>query len=364
MTRRTLAWPLAWLFGVLVAYASLYPFEGWRVQGANPFDFLTEPLPRYWLAFDVFSNLVGYAPLGFLLAVTALRSGRGGLLRIGAFVVPSVLSLVLETLQVYLPTRVPSNVDWALNTVGGAMGAAMAFAWARLGWLAHWQRARTRWFVADAHGALLLLALWPLALLYPASLPFGLGQVWGTVELSVAQALADTAVAAWWPIPMATSDPLTRAGEAFCVAMGLMAPCVLGYSVLRERWHRLVWCCAVLVGGVWWMGLSSALTYGPLHAWAWLTPPVWAALCMASVGGVLLTGASRRASVVWLALLLLGALTLLNRAPESPYLAESLDIWAQGRFIRFHGLTQWLGWLWPYAALGHAVVQATRRDLG
>jgi hypothetical protein len=60
MTRRTLAWPSAWLFGVLVAYASLYPFEGWRVQGSNPFAFLTEPLPRYWLAFDVFSNVVGY----------------------------------------------------------------------------------------------------------------------------------------------------------------------------------------------------------------------------------------------------------------------------------------------------------------
>ena len=363
MMRRTLAWPSAWLFGVLVAYASLYPFEGWRVQGSNPFAFLTEPLPRYWLAFDVFSNLVGYVPLGFLLAVTALRSGRGGFLRAGAFVLPSLLSLLLETLQVYLPSRVPSNVDWALNTAGGALGAGLAFALAPMGWLAHWQRVRTRLFVPDAHGALLLIALWPLALLYPASLPFGLGQVWGALELAVAQALADTAGAAWWPIPVATAIPLTRAGEAACVAMGLMAPCVLGYSVLRERWHRLGWCVAVLAGGVWWMGLSSALTYGPVHAWAWLTPPVLAALCLAGLGGVLLIGASRRASVVWLVLLLLGALTVLNRAPQSPYLAESLDIWAQGRFIRFHGLTQWLGWLWPYAALGHAIVQASRRDL-
>ena len=197
MTRRTLAWPSAWLFGVLVAYASLYPFEGWRVQGSNPFAFLTEPLPRYWLAFDVFSNLVGYVPLGFLLAVTALRSGRGGFLRAGAFVLPSLLSLLLETLQVYLPSRVPSNVDWALNTAGGALGAGLAFALARMGWLAHWQRVRTRLFVPDAHGALLLIALWPLALLYPASLPFGLGQVWGALELAVAQALADTAGAAW-----------------------------------------------------------------------------------------------------------------------------------------------------------------------
>jgi hypothetical protein len=74
-------------------------------------------------------------------------------------------------------------------------------------------------------------------------------------------------------------------------------------------------------------------------------------------------GASRRACVVWLACVLVAALTLLNRAPPSPYLAESLEIWAQGRFSRFHGLTQWLGWLWPYAALVHALVQGTRRHL-
>jgi hypothetical protein len=27
-----------------------------------------------------------------------------------------------------------------------------------------------------------------------------------------------------------------------------------------------------------------------------------------------------------------------------------LQAWEQGRFIRFNGLAQWLGWIWPYAA--------------
>ena len=27
----------------------------------------------------------------------------------------------------------------------------------------------------------------------------------------------------------------------------------------------------------------------------------------------------------------------------------------QGRFIRFHGLAQWLGWLWPYAAVVYLI---------
>jgi hypothetical protein len=38
-------------------------------------------------------------------------------------------------------------------------------------------------------------------------------------------------------------------------------------------------------------------------------------------------------------------------APADPYFAQSLQAWEQGRFVRFHGLAQWVGWLWPYAAM-------------
>ena len=81
------------------------------------------------------------------------------------------------------------------------------------------------------------------------------------------------------------------------------------------------------------------------------------------VGGLGAVVLSRRACVVWMLLALLVAMALLNQAPPTPYLAESLDVWAQGRFIRFHGLTQWLGWLWPYAVLWHGVGQATSRSV-
>jgi hypothetical protein len=39
------------------------------------------------------------------------------------------------------------------------------------------------------------------------------------------------------------------------------------------------------------------------------------------------------------------------QAPADPYLAQSLQGWEQGRFVRFHGLAQWLGWLWPWLAM-------------
>ena len=40
------------------------------------------------------------------------------------------------------------------------------------------------------------------------------------------------------------------------------------------------------------------------------------------------------------------------QAPDDPYFAQSLKAWEQGQFVRFHGLAQWVGWLWPYAAMG------------
>ena len=53
-------------------------------------------------------------------------------------------------------------------------------------------------------------------------------------------------------------------------------------------------------------------------------------------------------------------LALLNQASADVYFAQTLQNWEQGRFIRFHGLIQWLGWLWPFALLGHLVRSLSR----
>ena len=54
-------------------------------------------------------------------------------------------------------------------------------------------------------------------------------------------------------------------------------------------------------------------------------------------------------------------LSLLNQAPTSAYFAQTLQTWEQGRFIRFHGIVQWLGWLWPYVTLVYVVLRFSRR---
>ena len=198
--RTTAAWPLCGVYAGLIVYASLYPFEGWRVQGIAPWSFLLAPLPRYWTGFDVVANALGYAPLGFLgaVAVLRLRPRWPPVLTVTALAL--ALSLLLESLQMFLPMRVPSNVDLALNASGAWLGALLARVLASWGLVAHWSRWRDRWFRADASGALALLALWPLALLFPVAVPFGLGQVFERLEAALARMLAPTPWQEWLPL--------------------------------------------------------------------------------------------------------------------------------------------------------------------
>ena len=75
--RHTSAWPLALVYSVLIVFASLFPFDGWRAQGIDPRVFLFAKIPPpYWTWFDVNTNIVGYAPLGFFLALALMRSGK------------------------------------------------------------------------------------------------------------------------------------------------------------------------------------------------------------------------------------------------------------------------------------------------
>jgi VanZ family protein len=358
---RTSAWPLALLYAGLILYASLYPFSGWRVQGVEPWSWLTAPWPQYWTAFDLYANFLGYVPLGFLIAVAVLRlGGRRGAWWVLGGGLPMLLSAGVESAQTYLLMRVASNVDFGLNTAGGALGCGLAWLANRAGLLQHWGRWRESWFDPRAHGSLVLLAAWPLALLYPLSIPFGLGQAWERLADALAEWMGDTPFVHWLPDPGLPVDPLSPLTEAFCVALGLLAPLLMAYGDMRFWWRRLVF-AAVFLAGAWAIaGLSGALTYGPAHAWAWATEPAIAGLVGAGVAALACAPLSRRLCHALMLLCLGMSLALLNRAPEVPYFAQSIQVWEQGRFIRFHGVSQWLGWLWPYAAIAFGLGAVAR----
>ena len=359
---KTAAWPLALIYAALVVYASLYPFDGWRSVGIAPWTFLAAPLPRYWTGFDVAANLLGYGPLGFLLALSALRTSPRLPAVLLATLGGGLLSLVMESLQTYLPMRVASNVDLLLNLVGAWLGALMAFALEKAGAIARWSRFRERWFAAHSRGALVLLALWPVALLFPASVPLGLGQVLERAEDALAALLAETPFLQWVPVRDFELEPLLPGAELLCVMLGALIPCLLAYSIARSAGRRVALAVSAIGIGVGVSALSAALSYGPSHAWAWLTLPVQFGLGTALVVALLLVAVPRRACAALTLLALVLHLSLLNNAPIGAYFAQTLQVWEQGRFIRFHGLAQWLGWLWPYAALVYVLLRLSGRD--
>ena len=315
-TQKTTAWPLALVFICLIVYASLYPFSQWRDQGISPLQFLTAPLPRYWTGFDVGINMAGYTPLGFLLALSALRSRRVVWAVTVATLAAGTLSLGMEALQSYLPSRVPSNVDWMLNTLGAWLGACTAWTLQKLGAMDRWSRFRQHWFAPDARGALLLLLLWPVALLFPASVPLALGQVFERLESALAEVLADTPFLQWLPVRDVELQPLVPLAELLCVALGLWVPCLLGYGVIRRMGQRTAFAVCVLVAGLGVSVLSAALSYGPDHAWAWMDTPVQAGFVLAALLALGSLAVPRRAAVALALLALVVQLSLLNQAPS------------------------------------------------
>jgi len=366
---RSSAVPLAWLYGALIVYASLYPFTGWRVPGAAPFDFLLLGWPRWWTSFDLVSNLFGYLPLGFLFFVAGSRSGRSTRSAAGFGVVAAtLLSLTMETLQNYLPQRVASNVDLGLNALGAGLGVAVGVLLHLRGGIDRWQKLRDRWFTARSAGGMALLVLWPVALLFPTAVPFGLGHVLGRVQPFLAEMLQGTPAESWttaWAGALATglaAQGLSAAGEVAVVMLGLLAPCLVAFTIAIPGWRRALLALGLALVGAATTTLSTALNFGPTHALTWTTPRVVQAVLVATSAAALLSLVPRRVAAGFGLIALTALVMLVAQAPADPYFAQSLQGWEQGRFIRFHGAAQWVGWLWPYIAMSYLLARLAARD--
>ena len=350
-----------------MVYASLFPFSGWRwPPGQALTTFLALPWPPWVLPYDLWFNLLGYLPLGALIGIAVWRSGGAGWAAwLAAVLGPAALSYGCEVLQQFLPGRHASLRDLVMNSAGAAIGAVLALGWLGLGGGSLWQALRERWFLRDSAGALALLALWPVGLLFPAPVPLGLGQV-GERLRELAQGLLEGvpwADAAYQLLVQPAPAPTTLRplAEASITALGLLAPCLLAYSVMQPGWRRVAMAAGAVGLACAGMTLSTLLNFGPQHATAWMAPGTRTALGAGFLLAALLAPLSRPV-VVGLALVALTGLVVgVAQAPDDPYFAQSLQAWEQGRFVRFHGLAQWVGWLWPYAAMAWLLSRLGRR---
>jgi VanZ family protein len=340
------------VYVLLVVYASLYPFAGWREPAGSAFAFIAASWPRYVTAFDLAANFFAYVPYG-VLCVLALHPRLAGAAAVTcAAGSAALLSVLLEAMQSYLPARIPSNVDLLVNVAGAAAGGLLAAIFAR--WLLDGGPLRRLRAQALAPGTaadlgLALLGLWLFAQLDPATLLFGSGDLRGffaaapgklhEVELFVSIEAAITA-ANLAAVALLASAGLRREAPARSVVAALiglaLAVKIFAFSILLRAENVLAWLTP---------GAQLGLAAGVALALAAIALPRIARLALAAV-------------------LLMGATVLVNLAPPNPYLAETLKVWEQGHFLNFNGLTRLVSTTWPFAALGYLVylAAARRRD--
>lgn len=341
------------VYVLLIVYASWYPFSGWRVSGLSPLAFVTAPLPHYWTGFDLITNVIAYIPLGVLIVFAVFPLMRGWAAILLAILGGILLSGAMEAVQTYLPSRVSSNLDLLTNTSGVCMGALFApmmtpyfLEDSRL------LQVRQRWFTQEASRGFLVLALWPLAQIYPQSYLFGHGQLLPLFSQWLSGLLS---------MPLDLSAFLRRSAdftaeqywlsEAVISACGLSAAVLCLLCVLRSRAPRWLLLPLFIGTALATKSLTSALLFGPENAFGWLTPGAEGGLLL---GVVMLTGlvaarrvAQRRVAVLMLAICLLA----LNAAPANPYFIATMQGWTQGKFLNFNGAAQFLSLLWPFLAL-------------
>ena len=348
----------------LVVYASLYPFWPWVWPPGMGWPWLFDlSWPKRLYVFDMEANLIGYMPLGLLGFAAAVRSGwrlRPALL-LGLLLGP-LLSFAMETLQFFLPGRVPSLSDLALNSAGGVLGALLGLLLSALGGLRRWEDLRDHWFGASSAPALALLAIWPLALLYPTPLPFGLGQWMPWWRESLLDALAGTPWALSWDETVVVERQLPPGLESLAIALGFVSPVLLMITVAKPGLRRLVLAVGAMLLGLLATATATAMTFGPDHAWAWLSdatrPGVGLGVALSLVACLL---PSRVAAALGL-FVLFTLIGLISLSPADPYLAQNLQTWELGRFINFYGLTRWLAWTWPFLGLVWLTARLVQRS--
>jgi glycopeptide antibiotics resistance protein len=129
MNRRNLGYLIVIVSVIFVLLATLYPFEfivfPWDLPNAE-YASLRDVLGNFENASsikDYWCNILFFMPLGVGLAcilnTTKLKLRSISLI---ALVISFALSLTVETLQVFLPVRVPNITDLITNTLGGFFG--------------------------------------------------------------------------------------------------------------------------------------------------------------------------------------------------------------------------------------------------
>jgi hypothetical protein len=264
-----------------------------------------------------------------------------------------------------LPSRVASNLDLLTNSAGACIGAiAGALLTPALLQESPILFLRRRWFSPEASRGLIVLALWPLAQIYPQEYLFGHGQMapilsdwlsqWLVIDIDIGDMLRfgrQLSVEQYW------------LAETFITACSLLGAVLMLLGVMRERAPKAPLALLLIFSAIAVKSLASALFFGPPNAFAWLTPGAETGLMLGLLllAGMVLTSPKVQRRVAILMLLL--SLLAINMAPANPYFIATLQTWVQGQFLNFNGAAQFLSLWWPLFALAFLLYRPKQASL-
>jgi VanZ family protein len=328
-------------YTLLIAYASLYPFDAWRGALDNPLGFLLDDWPHYYTVSDLALNVVAYGPLGFLLSLALLPYLSARSAALFATLAGTLLSIDMEVLQHFLPLRVSSNLDVLTNGLGAMMGAMLAvIAGERWVLSGHFYRLRQRVFLPGAgiDVGFVVLLMWLFTQLNPEVWLFGNGDLRPAISLSGG---------------LEFSPSSYRWLETSVTAVNLAGVCLLVTALARAREGLPAVLLAFIATAFTLKGLGALALFKPAGLIVWLTPGAMLGLPV-GLALYLLLSRMRQASMAAVAALLIAlGFVLVNVAPDNPYLAASIRTWRHGHFLSFSGLTQLTAALWPALACGY-----------
>ena len=335
----------AWLaigYTLIIVYASLSPFSGWREQGLNFIDVLRAPLLLSYSTFDAVVNLLAYIPFGLLVSL-ALRARFGALISVILGLCFGVLlSAIMEYLQMYLPMRTSSNLDLLTNSAGALIGTLLAVSMTSWTWffsrLTRWHNHFFR-HGKEMNFGLALLALWMFGQINP-SLPM-LGNVFITgVAHKPFMTLRHAPFNGW---------------ECIAVTLNLLMLGALMLTLLRVP-RNIVTALLVILGGVAAAKFINAVLL--LKSWALL---LWinSEAVLGMLLGILLLFVTMRlprsTAISFGTVAALCYLAIVNFVfdDNTPSAAMSIYHWHYGHLLNYNGLAQTITLVFPLLLIFH-----------
>jgi len=320
------------VWGLLIAYASLYPFLPLRPpSGELVAAFFTRP--KYVTGFDIALNVLAYVPLGTLACLYFRETSLLARAIAKTTALGLAFSFAMECAQLFIPTRIASVYDVAANTAGALAGALV--------FVDPWYSVVTRplggfrgrivieggW--GDA--GLVLVMLWLIAQLNPALPFFGAGNILAEDDTSGAAAT------------------LQWVGVALSICgFGLFIS-----SLLRGPQGALRITVVLLSMALWLKFVAASFMLQPHFAEDWLSVGRIVVL-VAGIAVLLPLRLLPRGARIYAAILFLLAGALFSKIFGAySALDELLHLfrWPYGQLATFTTLTQYLHEAWPFLAL-------------